>query len=161
MRHKKKLSDYLWDSRCRVISRVLVGPVSFTKWSRVNSCKVTPAARCRPNVNAFRRQYTKTRNFIELYRPFFYWTDGIRNPLENTCLRSRGYADRRSYALKQNMAYLCFLSRVHLSFGACHVCDLYFSVYICRVCAPVVFPHSQPFSPCGNATHFTSGLARA
>lgn len=54
-----------------------------------------------------------------------------------------------------NPAYLCFLSRFHLSSGACHVCELYSSVYIRRVCGPVVFPHSQTFLPCGKV-NFTS-----
>lgn len=55
-----------------------------------------------------------------------------------------------------NTAHLCYLSRFHLSSGACHFCGPYFSVCICRVCGPVVFPRSQPFSPCGETqvTHF-------
>ena len=64
----------------------------------------------------------------------------------------------RSNASSMNATYLCFLFQFHLSFGVCHVCVLYFFVCICQVCGPVVFLHSQPFSPCGYVSESTSGL---
>lgn len=43
-----------------------------------------------------------------------------------------------------NAPYLCFPFQFHLSFGVCHVCGLYFSVYTLRVCGRAEVPHWQP-----------------
>lgn len=44
-----------------------------------------------------------------------------------------------------NEPYLCFLFQFHLSFGVCHVCGLYFSVYTPQICGPAFVPHWQPY----------------